>query len=78
MISRFPPVPWNVLFLAITRLVKLEFNVSIRLTISFSCILCPSDFLMIEIIYDHRMSLRDSAIRHFIIQEGGTQCFGLG
>ena len=25
---------------------------------------------MIEIIYDHRMSLRDSAIRHFIIHKG--------
>ena len=25
---------------------------------------------MIEIIYDHRMSLRDSAIRHFIIRKG--------
>ena len=25
---------------------------------------------MIEIIYDHRMSLRDSAVRHFIIHKG--------
>ena len=25
---------------------------------------------MIEIIYDHRMSLRDSSIRHFIIHKG--------
>ena len=25
---------------------------------------------MIEIIYDHRMPLRDSAIRHFIIHKG--------
>ena len=25
---------------------------------------------MIEIIHDHRMSLRDSAIRHFIIHKG--------
>ncbi len=41
-----------------------------KLTISFSGIFCPSDFLMIEIIYDHRMSLRDSAIRHFIIHKG--------
>ena len=41
-----------------------------NLAISFSGILCPSDFLMIEIIYDHRMSLRDSAIRHFIIHKG--------
>ena len=40
------------------------------LTISFSGIFCPSDFLMIEIIHDHRMSLRDSAIRHFIIHKG--------
>ena len=31
---------------------------------------CPTDFLMIEIIHDHRMSLRDSAIRHFIIHKG--------
>ena len=40
------------------------------LTISFSAILCPSDFLMIEIIHNHRMSLRDPAIRHFIIHKG--------
>ena len=26
-------------------------------------------FLMVEIIHDHRMSLRDSAIRHFIIHK---------
>ena len=43
---------------------------SFCLTISFSCILCPSDFLMIEIIYNHRMSLHDSVIRHFIIHKG--------
>ena len=41
-----------------------------KLAISFSGILCPTDFLMIEIIYNHRMSLRDSAIRHFIIHKG--------
>ena len=41
-----------------------------KLAISFSGILCPSDFLMIEIIHDYRMSLRDSAIRHFIIHKG--------
>ena len=40
------------------------------LTISFSGIFCPTDFLMIEIIHDHRMSLRDPAIRHFIIHKG--------
>ena len=43
---------------------------NLKLAISFSGILCPTDFLMIEIIYDHRMSLRDSAIRHFIIHKG--------
>ena len=41
-----------------------------KLAISFSGILCPTNFLMIEIIYDHRMSLRDSAVRHFIIHKG--------
>ena len=41
-----------------------------KLAISFSGILCPTDFLMIEIIYDHRMPLQDSAIRHFIIHKG--------
>ena len=41
-----------------------------KLAISFSGIFCPSDFLMIEIIHDHRMSLRDSSIRHFIIHKG--------
>ena len=41
-----------------------------KLAISFSSILCPSDFLMIEIIHDYRMSLRDSSIRHFIIHKG--------
>ena len=41
-----------------------------KLAISFSAILCPTDFLMIEIIYDYRMPLRDSAIRHFIIHKG--------
>ena len=40
-----------------------------KLAISFSGILCPTDFLMIEIIYDHRMPLWDSAIRHFIIHK---------
>ena len=40
-----------------------------KLAISFSGILCPTDFLMIEIIYDYRMPLRDSAIRHFIIRK---------
>ena len=43
---------------------------NLKLAISFSGILCPTDFLMIEIIYDHRMPLRDSAIRHFIIHKG--------
>ena len=47
-----------------------QFLTNFCLTISFSCIFCPSDFLMIEIIYDHRMSLQDSAIRHFIIHKG--------
>ena len=41
-----------------------------KLAISFSGILCSTDFLMIEIIHDYRMSLRDSAIRHFIIHKG--------
>ena len=41
-----------------------------KLAISFSGILCPTDFLMIEIIYDHRIPLWDSAIRHFIIHKG--------
>ena len=41
-----------------------------KLAISFSGIFCPSDFLMIEIVHDHRMSLRDSSIRHFIIRKG--------
>ena len=41
-----------------------------KLAISFSGILCPTDFFMIEIIYDHRMPLWDSAIRHFIIYKG--------
>ena len=41
-----------------------------KLAISFSGILCPSDFLMIEIIHDHRMPLRNSSVRHFIIHKG--------
>lgn len=37
--------------------------------VPLSCILCSSDFLMIEIIYDDRMSLRYSAVGHFIINK---------
>ena len=62
--SRLPQIA---LFLLLLR----DFShVRFTLAISFSGIFCPSDFLMIEIIHDHRMSLRDSAIRHFIIHKG--------
>ena len=50
--------------------IKQCFSANWKLAISFSAILCPTDFLMIEIIYDHRMPLRDSVIRHFIIHKG--------
>ena len=44
-------------------------NVSL---VSLSRILCPTDFFMVEIIYNDRMSLRHSAIGHFIVNKGAV------
>src|SRR5690625_1793117 len=38
--------------------------------VPLSCVTCPPDFFMIEIIYDDRMALRHSAIGHFVIHKG--------
>ena len=40
------------------------------LFVPLSCILCSTDFLMIEIIYDDWMSLWHPAVGHFIINKG--------
>ena len=53
----------HILALRTRSLPRSKFLQNFCLTISFSGIFCPSDFLMVEIIHDHRMSLRDSAIR---------------
>ena len=60
----------HLLALRTRSLPRSKFLQNFCLTISFSGIFCPSDFLMIEIIHDRRMPLRDSAIRHFIIHKG--------
>ena len=60
----------HLLALRTRSLPRSKFLQNFCLTISFSGIFCSSDFLMIEIIHDRRMSLRDSAIRHFIIHKG--------
>ena len=60
----------HLLALRTRSLPRSKFLQNFCLTISFSSILCPTDFLMIEIIHDYRMSLRDSSIRHFIIHKG--------